>query len=108
VKPWFQGRVDYAPPVFDLAGQGFPLVGGRIEHLRGGAVATLAYARNRHMIDVFVWPSAAQSAPVRSVHKGFNVLHWADGSMQYWAVSDLERAEMERFAQAWRQQVAAQ
>jgi anti-sigma factor RsiW len=108
VKPWFQGRLDFAPPVFDLAAQGFPLMGGRIEHLRGGAVAALAYARNRHVIDVFVWPSAAQSAPVRSVHKGFNVLHWADGSMQYWAVSDLERAEMERFAQAWRQQVAAQ
>jgi anti-sigma factor RsiW len=108
VKPWFQGRLDYAPPVFDLAGAGFPLMGGRIEHLRGNAVATLAYARNRHVIDVFVWPSAERSAPVRSQHKGFNVLHWADGSMQYWAVSDLERAEMERFAQLWREQAAAQ
>lgn len=108
VKPWFQGRLDYAPPVFDLAAQGFPLMGGRIEHVRGNVVATLAYARNRHAIDVFVWPSTAQSAPVRSVHKGFNVLHWADGSMQYWAVSDLERAEMERFAQLWREQAAAQ
>ena len=108
VKPWFQGRLDYAPPVFDLAAQGFPLMGGRVEHVRGNTVATLAYARNRHTIDVFVWPSSAQSAPVRSVHKGFNVLHWADGSMQYWAVSDLERAEMERFAQAWREQAAAQ
>ena len=108
VKPWFQGRLDYAPPVFDLAAQGFPLMGGRVEHVRGSVVATLAYARNRHTIDVFVWPSSAQSAPVRSVHKGFNVLHWADGSMQYWAVSDLERAEMERFAQAWRQQAATQ
>ena len=108
VKPWFQGRLDYAPPVFDLAAQGFPLMGGRIEHVRGSVVATLAYARNRHVIDVFVWPSAAQAAPLRSVRKGFNVLHWADGSMQYWAVSDLERAEMERFAQAWRQQAAAQ
>ena len=74
----------------------------------GSVVATLAYARNRHVIDVFVWPSTAQSAPLRSMHKGFNVLHWADGSMQYWAVSDLERAEMERFAQAWQQQAAAQ
>jgi len=108
VKPWFQGRLDYAPPVFDLAAQGFPLMGGRVEHVRGSVVATLAYARNRHTIDVFVWPSSAQSAPARSVHKGFNVLHWADGSMQYWAVSDLERAEMERFAQAWRQQAATQ
>ena len=108
VKPWFQGRLDYAPPVFDLAAQGFPLMGGRIEHLRGNAVAALAYARNRHVVDVFVWPSAAQSAPLRSQHRGFNVLHWADGSMQYWAVSDLERAEMERFAQLWREQAAAQ
>lgn len=108
VKPWFQGRLDYAPPVFDLAAQGFPLMGGRVEHVRGSVVATLAYARNRHVIDVFVWPSTAQAAPVRNVHKGFNVLHWADGSMQYWAVSDLERAEMERFAQAWQQQAAAQ
>jgi len=108
VKPWFQGRVDYAPPVFDLAAQGFPLMGGRIEHLHGNAVATLAYARNRHVIDVFVRPGAGPSAPLRSVHKGFNVLHWAEGSMQVWAVSDLERAEMERFAQAWREQAAAQ
>jgi len=106
VKPWFQGRLDYAPPVFDLAAEGFPLVGGRIEHVRGSVVATLAYTRNRHVIDVFVWPSARQQAPVRSVRKGFNVLHWADGSMQYWAVSDLERGEMERFTQLWLGQVA--
>ena len=83
-------------------------MGGRIEHLRGNAIAALAYARNRHVVDVFVWPSAARSMPLRSQHKGFNVLHWADGSMQYWAVSDLERAEMERFAQLWREQAAAQ
>jgi len=55
VKPWFQGRLDYAPPVFDLAAQGFPLMGGRIEHLRGNAIAALPYARNRHVVDVFVW-----------------------------------------------------
>ena len=108
VKPWFQGRLDYAPPVFDLAEEGFPLMGGRIEHVRGNVVATLAYARERHVIDVFVWPSTAQQAPARSLRKGFNVLHWADGSMQYWAVSDLERAEMERFARLWRERVAAQ
>lgn len=108
VKPWFQGRLDYAPPVFDLGVDGFLLMGGRIEHVRGSVVGTIAYARNRHVIDLFVWPSAAQTLPVRSVRKGFNVLHWADGSMQYWAVSDLERAEMERFAQIWQQRVASQ
>ena len=108
VKPWFQGRLDYAPPVFDLAAEGFPLVGGRIEHVRGNSAATLVYSRNRHVIDMFVWPSAEQRTPVRSVRKGFNVLHWADGSMQYWAVSDLERGEMERFTQLWRDQAAKQ
>jgi anti-sigma factor RsiW len=104
VKPWFQGRLDYAPPVFDFAAEGFPLKGGRVEHVRGNAVATLAYARDRHMIDLFVWPSDATTLPMRSVSRGFNVLHWADGSMQYWAVSDVESAELDRFAQLWRTQ----
>jgi anti-sigma factor RsiW len=108
VKPWFQGRLDFAPPVFDLAAEGFPLSGGRTERVRGSTVAALAYMRNRHVIDVFVWPSAAQQPPVRTLRNGFNVLHWADGSMQYWAVSDLERAEMERFAQLWLERAAAQ
>lgn len=108
VKPWFQGRLDYAPPVFDFAPEGFPLVGGRIEHVRGDMVAALAYRSDRHVIDLFVWPSEARSAPAISVRKGFNVLQWADGSMQYWAVSDLERAQMERFGQLWRERAAAQ
>jgi anti-sigma factor RsiW len=108
VKPWFQGRIDFAPPVFDLAAEGFPLMGGRIEHVRGSVVATLAYASSRHAIDVFVWPSAEQLPPARTVRKGFNVLHWADGSMQYWVVSDLERTEMQRFAQLWQEKAAAQ
>ena len=76
--------------------------------MRGQVVATLAYTHNRHVIDVFIWPGSEQSAPARTVQRGFNVVHWADGSMQYWAVSDVERAEMERFAQAWRQQAATQ
>ena len=108
VKPWFQGRLDYAPPVFDFAGDGFTLIGGRIEHVRGKAVATLAYSRNRHVVDLFVWPSAEQQAPLHSQRKGFNVLHWSDGAMQYWAVSDLERAEMNRFTQLWLAQAAVQ
>ena len=106
VKPWFQGRLDYAPPVFDFAAEGFVLKGGRVERVRGEAVATLAYARQRHMIDLFVWPSEATTLPVRSVSRGFNVLHWADGSMQFWAVSDVEGAELERFARLWQARAA--
>jgi len=108
VKPWFQGRLDYAPPVIDLAGDGFPLVGGRIEHVRGQVVATLAYTRNRHVVDLFVWPSSERKPAVRQVRRGFNVMHWADGSMQYWAVSDMDREEIESFARLWQQRAAAQ
>jgi anti-sigma factor RsiW len=106
VKPWFQGRLDYAPPVFDFASEGFPLMGGRIEHVRGNVVATLAYTRNRHVVDVFIWPSTEQKAPVRSLRRGFNVVSWADGSMQYWAVSDMDREEIEAFTRLWQQRAA--
>jgi anti-sigma factor RsiW len=108
VKPWFQGRIDYAPPVFDFAADGFPLRGGRIEQVRGNAVATLAYSRDLHQIDLFVWPSDAKIPPTRLVNRGFNVMHWADGSMQYWAVSDVEAAELERLAQLWQARAAGQ
>jgi len=108
VKPWFQGRLDYAPPVFDLSEEGFPLMGGRIEQVRGETVATLAYARNRHVIDVFVWPTESAQALQHLQRRGFHVLHWADGAMQVWAVSDLERSQMEKFAQLWQERAARQ
>lgn len=107
VKPWFQGRIDFAPPVLDLAADGFPLKGGRIEHVRGQTVAALAYGRDRHLIDLFVWPADAPAAPRHRVERGFNVVHWADGSMQYWAVSDVEREELETLARLWRERLAA-
>ena len=108
VKPWFQGKLDFAPPVLDLADTGFPLLGGRTEQLRGKGVATLAYTRGQHVIDLYVWPSASQKAQLRSVHRGFNLLSWSDGSMQFWAVSDLDRHELAQFSQLWRDRLAAQ
>lgn len=121
VKPWFQGRVDFAPPVFDLAADGFPLLGGRVEPLRGRPLATLAYARHRHVIDLFIRPStelgaaaafaassASAAAAAHSQRQGFTLMHWDDGAMQYWLVSDLERSEAEAFVQHWRQHAAAQ
>jgi anti-sigma factor RsiW len=94
--------------VFDLGADGFALAGGRIEHLDGRAVAALAYARDRHLINVYVWPGTARVSPQRSTRRGYNLLHWADGAMQVWAVSDLERSEMERFAALWLARSAAQ
>ena len=107
VKPWFQGKLDYAPQVVDLAAEGFPLLGGRIDHVAGTPAAALTYARHLHMVSAFVWPSDRALAPQRSQRMGFNVLHWSDGSMQVWLVSDLEIAELERMGLAWRARVAA-
>ena len=83
VKPWLQGRLDDAPPVFDLAAEGFPLMDDRTLGRRGHVVATLAKLRDRHVGDVFVWPRTVPQTPLRSVHMGVNVLRWADGSMEH-------------------------
>lgn len=107
VKPWFQGRVDYAPPVYDFAEQGFALAGGRIEHLRGNAVATLAFRRDRHVIDLYVWPADGKARPPEhATERGFNIVHWSDGAMQYWAVSDVERPQLDLFTALWRSRTA--
>jgi anti-sigma factor RsiW len=95
VKPWFQGKLDYSPPVHDLAEQGFPLVGGRLDYLSGRAVAALVYRRHGHLINVFVWPDSGEERRTSSSHQGYNVLHWRGGGMQYWVVSDLNAAELQ-------------
>ena len=107
VKPWFQGRIDYAPPVHDFGADGFALLGARVERFDGQPLATLVYARDRHMIDLVIAPrDAAAAAPRALVRRGFNVLHWSDGAMAYWAVSDVERAELERFQRRWAREAA--
>lgn len=101
VKPWFQGRLDYAPPVFELADHGYPLAGGRVERVRGAPVAVLAYHHKRHVVDVYVWPSDGAQPPAMATRRGFNLLHAADASMQVWIVSDADAAELQRFWAAW-------
>ena len=102
VKPWFQGRLDYAPPVFDLAATGFTLLGGRVDHVAGAPTAALTYERGHHLLNVFVWPADQQQAPQAAQIRGFNLLHWSDGAMQVWVVSDIEAGELERFRQGWK------
>ncbi len=100
VKPWFNGKIDFSPVVKDLAPQGFPLIGGRIEYLSGRAGAALVYQRRKHIINLFTWPSMASEAKEsRLSRNGYNEIHWTDISMTYWAVSDLGLAELQQFKQ---------
>jgi len=103
VKPWLSSKLDFSPPVWDLAGAGFALMGGRLEYVDNRPVATLVYRQREHVIDLFVWPDRARrSLPMRSSSKqGYNVLHWTDAGMAFWAISDLNPAEMKTFAEAY-------
>jgi anti-sigma factor RsiW len=98
VKPWFAGKLDFSPDVKDLAVQGFPLAGGRIDYLADRRVAALVYHRRQHVITLFIWPAGSQSASETSTSRnGYNLLHWTDGAMTYWAVSDASTAELKDF-----------
>lgn len=101
VKPWFLGKLDFSPPVADLSAIGFPLVGGRVDYLSERHVAALVYQRNKHTINVFVWPAgdATPAATTRSV-RGFHVHHWVRDAMSFWAVSDLNEKELTEFVAA--------
>jgi len=101
VKPWFAGKVDFAPPVKDLSAQGFPLVGGRLDYLQDRPVAALVYQRNQHKINLFIWPAtrSANTTKKPAVHRGCNLIHWDESEMAFWAVSDLNPAELREFAE---------
>jgi anti-sigma factor RsiW len=98
VKPWFDGKIDFAPPVKDLAAAGYPLVGGRLDYLDGHPAAALIYHRNKHVINLFIWPTKTAAAPSTGAMQGYNVVNWAAGGMQFSAVSDLNAEELSRFA----------
>jgi len=101
VKPWFTGKLDFSPPVKDLAAQEFPLIGGRLDYVGGRAVAALIFQRHKHVINLFIWPekeaSLKPTAPTSL--QGYNLCHWSEGGMTFWAISDLNEKELEEFAE---------
>jgi anti-sigma factor RsiW len=100
VKPWFNGRLDFSPPVYDLSARGYPLLGGRLDYVDGRAVAALAYGRRRHRINVFLWPSGRgpAAAPATRTQQGYHILHWTTADYTYWVASDLGLPELGDFA----------
>jgi anti-sigma factor RsiW len=107
VKPWFDGRIDFAPPVKDLAAKRFPLLGGRLDYLNDRPVAALVYGSDKHVIDLYDWPLSKErtpSAPVpqSATRNGYNTVRWHENGMEFWAVSDLEAAKLNDFVRDWR------
>lgn len=102
VKPWFAGRIDYAPPVHDLTVDGYPLVGGRVDVMGDRKVAVLVYRRNQHHVTLVLWPAKANGNETASVtHRdGFALAHWRHGGFEMRATSDLSAADMAAFASA--------
>jgi anti-sigma factor RsiW len=101
VKPWFNGKLDFSPPVKNLVKQGFPLIGGRLDYLDGRSVAALVFQRNKHVINLFIWPEKEQNLKPASPApmQGFNLVHWAEADMTFWAVSDLNEKELMEFVE---------
>jgi len=85
-----------------LREQGFALLGGRVQAVQGRPTAALAYQVRLHQIALYQWPAERGAAPEAQQRRGFNLVHWSDGSIQFWAVSDVDGAELQRFAAAWR------
>ena len=100
VKPWMAGKLDFSPPVEDLAAHGYALAGGRLDYLDQHSVMALVYRRHAHVINLFVWPQAtAVDLPLRTdSHRGYNVVHFSRAGMEFWGVSDLNAEELKDFA----------
>jgi anti-sigma factor RsiW len=97
VKPWFDGRLDFSPPVQDFADQGFPLQGGRIDVVHGRSVAALVYSRRKHFVNVFVWPTnETDAAPRSGSQQGYQWTEWRKGGMEFCAVSDAAPSALEQ------------
>lgn len=103
VKPWFNGKIDFAPPVPELANAGFPLAGGRLDSIDGKTVAAIVYHRRLHTVNLFVWPAKA-SSPRSRIEDGFALAEWSEDGLRFAAVSDIPAQELQQFETEYRKQ----
>ena len=105
VKPWFNGKLDFAPEVKDFSAQGFPLIGGRLDYVGNKTVAALVYQKRKHPINLFVWtsPDAADRQEQQLSRQGYNLIHWIESGTTYWAISDVNNPDLHDFVQLVRQ-----
>ncbi len=103
VRPWFNGKVDIAPPVPELAAEGFPLVGGRLDYVDGHVAPAIVYKRRLHTVNLFVWPAEGRVLnEARSARRdGYSLAEWTSGGLRFAAVSDIEPADLQRFKAAF-------
>src|SRR5512140_2078572 len=107
VKPWFQGKLGYSVSVTDFAEEGFPLAGGRLDYVEETPAAALVYRRRQHVINLFIWPQKKQggdSSVQRLTLRGYCAYRWSKEGMSYWAVSDLNDAELQKFVELARRE----
>jgi anti-sigma factor RsiW len=104
VRPWFNGKIGFnPPPAPDLAAQGFPLVGGRLDYADGRPIAAIVYRRRQHVINLFVMPEKGglELPRLGPAPGGYAMLHWTDKGLDYWAVTDAEQGELKGFKAAF-------
>jgi len=108
VKPWLDVKLDFAAPVVDLSGGGFPLIGGRLDYLDNHSVAALVYQKRKHFINLFIWPTTPKDSSAQTMveREGYHLVHWSDDDFAYWAVSDVSVGDLQNFRQSFEQQVA--
>jgi anti-sigma factor RsiW len=101
VKPWFNGRLDVAPPVIDLTAQGFTLIGGRLDYVDARPIGAVVYKRRAHVINLFVAQTSnmARRAPSTETIQGYNIRRWSERGLNFWAISDIGADELAEFSE---------
>lgn len=105
VRPWFDARIAISPPTPDLSAQGFPLIGGRIDVVNGAPAPSIVYRAGAHVVSVTALPDATSTA-IATADAGFHVVAWRHSGFTFWMVSDADRQELGRFAEAFKTAVA--